>query len=82
MVSLRFHFTNEHRFMFIYLTNLGPLYVIVEYAPNGNLKDFLRKHRSNGSNGYELPNGQFPFSKSLTYKELINYGYQVNKFTF
>lgn len=26
-------------------TQDGPLYVIVEYAPNGNLREFLRNHR-------------------------------------
>ena len=27
----------------------GPLYVIVEFAPNGNLRDFLKSHRPLGS---------------------------------
>lgn len=26
-------------------TQDGPLYVIVEYSPNGNLREFLRNHR-------------------------------------
>jgi len=26
-------------------TQNGPLFVIVEFAPHGNLRDFLRKHR-------------------------------------
>jgi hypothetical protein len=26
----------------------GPLYVIVEFAPHGNLRDFLKSHRPNG----------------------------------
>nr|KAG5686117.1 hypothetical protein BaRGS_001182 [Batillaria attramentaria] len=30
-------------------TQRGPLYVIVEYAPNGNLRDFLKSHRPLGS---------------------------------
>lgn len=30
-------------------TQRGPLYVIVEYAPNGNLRDFLKAHRPLGS---------------------------------
>lgn len=27
----------------------GPLYVIVEFAPNGNLRDYLKSHRPLGS---------------------------------
>ncbi|XP_025114135.1 fibroblast growth factor receptor 2-like [Pomacea canaliculata] len=30
-------------------TQSGPLYVIVEFAPNGNLRDYLRSHRLVGS---------------------------------
>ncbi|KOB71695.1 Fibroblast growth factor receptor [Operophtera brumata] len=30
-------------------TQDGPLYVIVEYAPNGNLREFLRNHRPGNS---------------------------------
>lgn len=33
-------------------TQGGPLYVIVEYAPHGNLREFLRSHRT--GNGYVL----------------------------
>jgi hypothetical protein len=32
-------------------TQDGPLYVVVEFAPHGNLRDFLRQHRP--SSGYE-----------------------------
>jgi hypothetical protein len=51
--------------------------VIVEYAPNGNLRDFLRKHRHDSNTFYEQPIGQPPDMKSLTYMDLINYAYQV-----
>ncbi len=34
----------------------SPLYVIVEFAPYGNLRDFLRQHRP--SSGYERAIGQ------------------------
>lgn len=54
-------------------TQNGPLLVIVEYAANGNLKDFLRARRA--ASGYEVPIGQQP--KNLTYKELIGFAYQV-----
>lgn len=37
-------------------TQDGPLYVIVEFAPHGNLRDFLRQHRP--SSGYERAIGQ------------------------
>ena len=37
-------------------TQDGPLYVIVEFAPYGNLRDFLRQHRP--SSGYERAIGQ------------------------
>ncbi|XP_049276748.1 fibroblast growth factor receptor homolog 1-like isoform X1 [Anopheles funestus] len=51
----------------------GPLYVIVEYAPHGNLKNFLRSHRF-GSN-YEATNEKE--KKILTQKELISFAYQI-----
>lgn len=54
-------------------TQKGPLLVIVEYAANGNLKDFLRTHRA--ASGYEVPIGQQP--KILTYKELTGFAFQV-----
>ncbi len=84
--------------MFIYLvfpssphiiccfTQTGPLYVIVEYAPNGNLRDFLRKHRCDSVEGYEGVNGNYNVSQLanvttkslLTHKELISFAYQVS----
>uniref|UniRef100_A0AAG5CXG3 receptor protein-tyrosine kinase n=1 Tax=Anopheles atroparvus TaxID=41427 RepID=A0AAG5CXG3_ANOAO len=51
----------------------GPLYVIVEYAPHGNLKNFLRSHRF-GSN-YETTGEKE--KKILTQKELISFAYQI-----
>ena len=45
-------------------TQDGPLYVIVEYAEHGNLRDFLRKfHASQAQltfDGYEVPNSATP----------------------
>ncbi len=50
-------------------TQDGPLYVIVEFAPYGNLRDFLRQHRP--SSGYERAIGQLgctiPFSIFLSF---------------
>lgn len=63
-------------------TQGGPLYVIVEFAPSGNLRDFLRQHRP--SSGYEPAiganneNGNLQSSKStLTQKNLVSFAYQV-----
>ncbi|XP_054167517.1 fibroblast growth factor receptor 2-like [Oppia nitens] len=64
-------------------TQNGPLYVIVEYALNGNLRDFLRKHRYDSS-AYEQPIGSGledrdgdAMMKPLTYLDLIIYAYQI-----
>lgn len=54
-------------------TQDGPLYVIVEYAPHGNLRDFLRNQRP--SPGYEAIVGQE--KKALTQKDLVSFAYQV-----
>lgn len=49
----------------------GPLYVIVEYAPNGNLKDFLKKNLAMAD--YNSLNTQHV----LTEKDLISFAFQV-----
>ncbi|XP_013195761.2 fibroblast growth factor receptor 3 isoform X1 [Amyelois transitella] len=57
-------------------TQDGPLYVIVEYAPNGNLREFLRNHRP--GNRYEpLPTENIKEKKTLTQKDLVSFSYQV-----
>ncbi|CAH2054795.1 unnamed protein product, partial [Iphiclides podalirius] len=56
-------------------TQDGPLYVIVEYAPNGNLREFLRNHRP--GNRYESPNEDLKDKKTLTQKDLVSFSYQV-----
>lgn len=59
-------------------TQGGPLYVIVEYAPHGNLRDFLRQHRP--SSGYEPAIGEdLHDGNTLTQKDLISFAYQVAK---
>lgn len=57
-------------------TRNGTLYVIVEYAPHGNLRDFLRMHRP--ASGYEPAIGvNFKDDKSLSQKALISFAYQI-----
>ncbi|CAB3233746.1 unnamed protein product [Arctia plantaginis] len=56
-------------------TQDGPLYVIVEYAPNGNLREFLRNHRP--GNRYESPIEELKEKKTLTQKDLVSFSYQV-----
>lgn len=57
-------------------TQDGPLYVVVEYAPHGNLRDFLRQHRP--SSGYETAIGyNMKEKKALTQKDLVSFAYQV-----
>ena len=53
-------------------TQDGPLYVIVEYAEHGNLRDFLRKRRP--ASGYEVANGEAP---PLTEKQLVSFARQI-----
>ncbi|XP_065165499.1 fibroblast growth factor receptor homolog 1-like isoform X2 [Atheta coriaria] len=60
-------------------TQNGPLYVVVEYAPHGNLRDFLRQQRP--SSGYEPAFGIVDKDKKnhLTQKDLVSFAYQVAK---
>ncbi|XP_074641285.1 fibroblast growth factor receptor 4-like [Tubulanus polymorphus] len=64
-------------------TQNGPLYVIVEFAVHGNLRDFLRQRRPAQSHrdtsGYELPvmNMDGKDTKSLCYKHLVSFAYQI-----
>jgi len=44
----------------------GPLFVVVEYAPNGNLRQFLKGRRPTRE-----------YTTSLTLKDLVSFGYQV-----
>nr|QWT43347.1 fibroblast growth factor receptor 2 [Alitta virens] len=68
-------------------TQDGPryLYLVVEYAAHGNLRDFLRTHRGQ-EYGYELPHQHMktlptPPShldmKPLTQKDLLSFCYQI-----
>ncbi|KAH3786281.1 hypothetical protein DPMN_164387, partial [Dreissena polymorpha] len=61
-------------------TQNGPLYVITEFAPNGNLRDYLRTRRPGSENekplimDYEKP---LIHEKPLSEKDLISYAYQI-----
>ncbi|XP_063608030.1 fibroblast growth factor receptor 3-like isoform X2 [Penaeus indicus] len=54
-------------------TQDGPLYVVVEYAAHGNLRDYLRNKRP--SSGYERAIGQE--TNALTERDLVSFSYQV-----
>ncbi|KAG1678106.1 Fibroblast growth factor receptor 3 [Nymphon striatum] len=57
-------------------TQDGPLYVLVEYAPYGNLRDYLRSFRA--SSGYERPIGDTR-PDPLTVSDMVSFAYQVAK---
>ena len=71
----------SHGLLNLYCVNAGPLYVIVEYAPHGNLRDFLRHNRPPGQSSYEEPLSsrlQRPDSvQGFTYKDLVSFAFQV-----
>lgn len=54
-------------------TQDGPLYVVVEYAAHGNLRDYLRNNRP--SSGYERAIGQE--LDTITQKDLVSFAFQV-----
>jgi serine/threonine protein kinase len=59
--------------------NDGPLLVIVEFAPNGNLRDFLRQHSPFGvADILDDYHNQRP-SCQLPYKNLVSFAYQVSR---
>ncbi|XP_017090084.2 fibroblast growth factor receptor homolog 2 [Drosophila bipectinata] len=63
-------------------TQGGPLWVIVEYAPHGNLKDFLKQNRPGApqrrsdSDGYLDDKPLLPFQQ-LGEKELTKFAFQI-----
>ncbi|KAA0194578.1 hypothetical protein HAZT_HAZT004636 [Hyalella azteca] len=56
-------------------TQDGPLFVVVEYAHYGNLRDFLRNSQPQAL-GYECAIDQDP-KTSLTQRDLLGFAYQV-----
>ncbi|XP_030046958.1 fibroblast growth factor receptor 3 isoform X2 [Microcaecilia unicolor] len=56
-------------------TQDGPLYVLVEYASNGNLREYLRARRPPGMD-YSFDTCKLP-EEQLTFKDLVSCSYQV-----
>lgn len=54
---------------------LGPLYVIVEYASKGNLREYLRARRPPGMEYCYNPD-QVPV-ENVSIKDLVSFAYQV-----
>lgn len=59
-------------------TQDGPLYVIVEYAPHGNLRDFLRQYRPAPKNESDIDEGYGDY-QTLTQTQLTIFAYQIAK---
>ncbi|XP_073838880.1 breathless [Musca autumnalis] len=58
----------------------GPLWVIVEFAPHGNLKDFLKKNRPNsawGSCSLKRDSDYLEEKPTLTEKQLTSFAFQI-----
>ncbi|OQR73917.1 fibroblast growth factor receptor 2-like [Tropilaelaps mercedesae] len=58
-------------------TQEGPLYVIVEYASHGNLRDYLRSHRRNAGYLQPIIGGEELQQKVLSLKDLTSFAYQI-----
>ncbi|XP_066477204.1 fibroblast growth factor receptor 3 isoform X2 [Tiliqua scincoides] len=56
-------------------TQDGPLYVLVEYASKGNLREYLRARRPPGMD-YSFDTCKLP-EEQLTFKDLVSSAYQV-----
>nr|XP_044623923.1 fibroblast growth factor receptor 3 isoform X3 [Equus asinus] len=56
-------------------TQGGPLYVLVEYAAKGNLREYLRARRPPGMD-YSFDTCKLP-EEQLTFKDLVSCAYQV-----
>lgn len=55
----------------------GPLYVIVEYAPHGNLKDFLKKNRPTSE--YDIGRNNDEERRQILQKDLVSFAFQVGR---
>lgn len=51
----------------------GPLFVIVEFAPHGNLRQFLRERRPSEYQ-HTRPNSSGP---SLTVRDFVSFAFQI-----
>ncbi|CAD7003841.1 fibroblast growth factor receptor homolog 1 [Ceratitis capitata] len=60
-------------------TQNGPLWVIVEFAPHGNLKDFLKKNRPMfvGSPSLQRSSDCLEDTPQLTEKNLVSFAFQI-----
>jgi len=63
---------------FVTIIVVGPLYVIVEYAPYGNLREFLREHRA-ACDGFsdDVDSQQNSSLSALSYRDLLSFAFQV-----
>jgi len=59
----------------VFVIAAGPLYVIVEYAPYGNLREFLRERRAAVDGFHDDAENQQ--NSSLTYRDLLSFAFQV-----
>ena len=59
------------------MTRDGPLYVIVEYAQHGNLRDFLRNNRPRHTNGSRILNAPAYDDLQLTQKHLVTFANEI-----
>lgn len=62
-------------FLYFFQLFLGPLYVIVEYASKGNLREYLRARRPPGMEYCYNPD-QVPV-ENMSIKDLVSCAYQV-----
>lgn len=58
-----------------FVSPAGPLYVLVEYASKGNLREYLRARRPPGMD-YSFDTCKIP-DEQLTFKDLVSCAYQV-----
>jgi len=70
--------------LFDFLCSAGPLFMLVEYAEHGNLRDFLRRQKpqdlhDHTSDGYERPQdlNMERTITPLTTKDLVSFAYQI-----
>ena len=55
------------------LDNLGPLLVIIEYAPHGNLREYLRDRRPHAEGMTPAPHAD----EVLSLRDFVSFSYQV-----
>lgn len=66
---------NKRPFILFYSPSTGPLYVLVEYASKGSLREYLRARRPPGMD-YTFDVTKVP-EEQLTFKDLLSCAYQV-----